>query len=412
MDERRYFYRARTAGGELITAELTAESEIAAAAALKSRGYIPLEIRPVFRRPSRPGERISFALLPRRGVGAKEMAVFCRQMAAMLHAGVTLSDALKTLTDQQAGGRLKSILRQAREEIRKGSSFSAALEKHGRGLGEFLVNMVRVGEASGALDEVFARLSVHFEKEAKLRQKVASALIYPVILVLVTIVVVGGLVLFVLPQFAEIFARQGARLPLPTRVLLAAGTFLKGNLPAVLPAALGAGALLYRFFTRPRGRLLLDRLSLILPVLKDVQQKVIVARLCRSLQTMLRSGIVLTDALNTARGIVGNSIYKNGLRQITQEIERGRHFSELIAGRPAIFPPFFVQMAVVGEQAGVLEEMLEKTADFYDAEVEHAVERATALIEPLVLIFLGLGVGALVMSIILPLFDTYRLLGK
>lgn len=409
MAEQKFTYRARTTKGEMVNAELVAASEVAAIALLRGRGYIPLEVKAIQQSvASRPLELKIPGLEDKGPVKTKEMVILCRQLAAMFKAGVVLIEALETVGGQQRCKKLKNILNETQQQIRKGSTFSEALKKHTQKLGLFFVNMVKVGESVGQLDQVFERLNTHYQKEMALQQKVKSAMVYPTILTVVCILVVSSIMIFVLPSFAETFARQDKELPLITQILMGSGVFLQQNLVVILVSLGIAGFATKKFARSPAGREFFDGLKLKIPVIKDVQQKALVARFCRSLNTTLSSGMVLTEALAISRKVAGNVVFEKQLEEIESKIRKGRHFAELIAANP-LFPPFLVQMATVGERSGMMDEMMQKTAEFYDEEVKYDVERATALIEPALLIVMGVVVGGIVMAVMLPIFSSYQM---
>jgi len=339
-----------------------------------------------------------------RPVRVRDLAVFCRQFSIMISAGVSVLSCLSVLYEQTNHAKLRDAVKAVRDDVEKGESLSRALAKHPSVFPSMVVNMVEAGEMGGALEEVLSRLADHYEKEHELRQKVVSALAYPTVVASVAAVMGLVLVAFVLPMFESLFAGFGSDLPLPTRILLRVGRFARQYWYVILgvPLVLIVGFVPARRL--PQVRAALDKLSFTVPLIRDLNRKVVVARLCRALGTMIRNGVPMIQALEVSGKISGNSLVEQAVAKAQEEVNRGQVISAPLRDS-GLFPEMVTQMIAVGEETGSLEEVLHKIASFYDMEVENSVKTLTSLIEPAVMLVLAAAIGFVVISVFLPILD-------
>lgn len=341
-------------------------------------------------------------------VGVKDIAVFCRQFYAMLGSGVTIVQCLDILRQQTQKKAFQAVLDRVYESVQKGAPLSEALRRERAHFPSVLIHMVETGEASGNLDAIMDRMAVHFEKEHRLRNKLRTALIYPALLTVVTILVVVFLIVVVMPTFVGLFETSGAALPLPTRMLL--------NLSFALQRywwllGIGVIALIYlfrRYLASAAGRLRFDRALLRVPVVRDVVLKTATARFTRTLSVLLFSGMPLMQGLDVVSDVVGNKYISGSVQAAKEELRRGFSLAAPIR-KMAIFPPMVHSMIAVGEESGTLDDVLEKTANYYDDEVDAALQRLIALFEPMMIIFMALVIGFIVIATLLPMIGMYAL---
>lgn len=402
-------YKAVTPAGEVLEGAMDGADRRAIVERLRDMGYTPLRAveagageaqAAVARRASSP--------LFRRGVSQDEIGVVTREISTLLNAGLPLDRSLEILVGLAESERVAEMLRAVRNEVRGGASLSKALEQQGGVFSRFYVNMIRAGEAGGALGDVLARLAEFMERSKDLKESVKSALIYPAILFFVAVFSVVILLAVVVPQFEPIFAQSGKALPLVTEVVLGAGALMRAWWWAMV---LGAVALVYLVAKRletPEAKLRWDRWLLGLPVAGDLAAKVETARLARTLGTLLRNGVSLVNAIGIVRETMGNTWLAAGLAEVGRELKTGRGF-----GKPMMetrrFPAFAVHMIMVGEETGRLDRMLLDVADVYDREVARAVKRALALLEPVMIVGLAGVVGAVILSILAAMLSIYDL---
>ncbi len=342
------------------------------------------------------------------GVKQKEIAIFTRQFSVMIDAGLPLVQCLEILGSQQKNRVFQKVLFQVRQDVESGSTLSDSLRKHPKVFNDLFCNMIAAGESGGILDTILQRLSAYIEKAVKLKAAVRSAMIYPVAVITIAIGVVVIILWKVIPTFAMLFEGLGATLPLPTRITIAASNFLGRYMPVII---LGMGALAFflaRYYKTYKGRRQIDAFILKLPVLGDLMRKIAVARFCRTLGTLIQSGVPILEGLEITARTSGNSIVEDAIMATRKSIEEGK----TIAGpleETGVFPSMVVQMISVGEQTGALDAMLSKIADFYEDEVDEAVANLMALLEPVMILFLGIMIGGIVISMYMPMFS---LIGK
>lgn len=405
-----YQYKAVTPTGEVLEGAMDAPSQKGVVERLRDMGYLPLKAveagsgAAVSSAARRPATRKLF----RKGVSQDEVAVLTREVATLLNAGLPLDRSLEILVGLAEDEQVASVLRAVRNEVRGGASLSKALDAQGGVFSRFYVNMVRAGEAGGALGDVLARLADFMERAKELRESVKSALIYPVILLSVAFLSVVVLLAVVVPQFEPIFEQSGKALPWITSAVLGAGAFMRGYWWALVLGAVAAIYLVSKRLESPQVRLAWDRYVLRLPILGDLAAKVETARLARTLGTLLRNGVALVSALPIARETMDNSYLAAGLSEAGRELKTGRGFAKPLH-ETRRFPPFAVHMIQVGEETGRLDRMLLDVADVYDREVARAVKRALALLEPMLILFLTAVVGTVILSILAAMLSVYDL---
>ncbi len=392
-----FTYTVRTPAGATQRGQIDAADRRAAALALRQRQLIVTSLR------ARPRElSINLPGLTG-GVAVKDLVVFTRQFATMISSGLPLVQCLDTLGRQTPNKRLAEIIMQVKADVEAGASFTEALRKQPRVFGDFYVNMVEAGEAGGALDTILTRLAVYLEKARALRGKVKGAMAYPAAIVAVAVLVMVFMLLYVIPIFADLFESFGGALPAPTRLVMA----LSSGVKAVILYVIAAAALVwaFRWFRgTARGRRLVDTALLKAPVFGSLIEKVAVASFARTLGTLVSSGVPILDGLAITARITGNKVMEDAVLTAIERIKQGSTIAEPLRDQP-VFAPMVVQMIEVGENAGALDAMLNKIADFYDDEVNHAVEALTSLLEPLLMVVLGALIGFMLIAMYLPIFE-------
>jgi len=341
-------------------------------------------------------------------ITAKDLAIFTRQFSVMIEAGLPLVQSLEILAGQQASPGFSNVLSGVRSSVESGATLANALREYPRVFDPLFTNMVEAGEAGGILDAIFQRLSGYIEKAVKLKSAVKSALIYPTSVMVIATGVIFLLLWKVVPIFANLFAGMGVEMPLPTRIVIGLSHFV-GSFAWLM--VLGVGIFVYllkRYYRTPQGRLAIDALILKIPVLGNVMRKISVARFTRTLGTLLSSGVPMLEAMNITAYTSGNAVVENAILRVRKAVETGRTVVDPLR-ECGVFPNMVVQMVGVGEHTGGLDNMLGKIADFYEEEVDVAVADLLAAMEPMIIVFLGLVVGGIVISMYLPLFS---LIGK
>ncbi len=401
-----FTYKVRDKQGSLKTGRLEAESQAQVASSLRAMGYVPISI---VQTNTGLGRGISLGRLGRTRVGLKDLAVFARQFATMVDGGLSLLRALNILTEQTQNKELARVLGEVRSAVEAGNSLSSSMAKHGHVFPPLMVNMTRAGEVGGFLDSVMLQIAANYEAEVKLRGKVKSAMTYPVVVLCIVVLAVLGMLLFIVPTFAGLFDSLGGTLPAPTRVLVALSAGLK---VAVVPGLVlvVAGLALWKKVKRdPRVRAVVDPLKLRLPVFGGLFRKIALARFARNLGTMMSSGVPILQSLDIVAETTGNVVLERATRAVQESVRAGEALAAPLVQHP-VFPPMVVQMMAVGEETGALDTMLGKIAEFYDQEVEATTESLTALIEPLMIAFLGGIVGSMIIALYLPIFRIFDLI--
>jgi len=400
-----FAYRGRSQTGQMVAGRMEANTTEAVIAQLRQQRVFPISVKPQ----PKPIE----LRLPGFGgkVKEKDLTVFTRQLATMIDAGLPLVQCLETLASQQPNKQFKKTLTEIREGVEGGATFAAALKRHTAAFDSLYVNMVEAGEAGGLLDTILNRLAVYIEKAMTLRRKVKGALIYPSTIVVVAITVVIFLLTFVIPTFAKFFEGARVPLPLPTQIVMALSRFVQAHLLAGLGLFVAGIAGIRFSYGTEKGRKTIDALFLRIPVFGALFRKVAVARFTRTLGTLIASGVPILDGLDITAKTAGNKIVEEAIMKTRASIAEGKTIAAPLQSS-GVFPPMVVQMISVGEQSGALDSMLEKIADFYDAEVDQAVANLTALIEPILMVFLGVVVGGIIVAMYLPIFKLVTVIGR
>jgi type IV pilus assembly protein PilC len=356
------------------------------------------------------GKEIKFALPFKKKVKQRSIAIFTRQLATMIDAGLPLVQSLEILSSQQEHNLFKNIIREIREDVEGGSTFAAALKRHPGTFDDLYTNLVVAGEEGGILDTILIRLASYIEKAEALRKKVKSALVYPSAIVGVAVIVVMILMIFVIPVFETMFSSAGQTLPLPTLIVLTMSKLIKKYVVIIIPLCILIFFLLKKYHQTENGRALMDSLLLKLPVFGPLFQKIAVARFSRTLGTLVSSGVPILDGLTIVSKTSGNKTIETAILSARTSIREGETIAEPL-GRSGMFPPMVIQMISVGESTGALDSMLSKIADFYEEEVDVAVGNLTSLLEPLLMVFLGVVIGGVVISMYLPIFQMASAVG-
>ena len=392
-----YLWTGKNRKGETQKGEMEAANENAVRNHLTRLKITPVRIK---KKPKDLLENVSF-LQP--GVKQNDVILFCRQFSTMIDAGLPIIQCLDILHSQQEKPTFKKMLKSIKENVESGSTLAEALKAYPKHFDDLFVNMVHAGEMGGILDTILRRLSAYMEKAANLKRKVKGAMTYPIVTLLIAIVVLAVILIFVIPVFEEMFSDFGSALPAPTKLVVAMSNFAKANFGYVFIALILFGFAFRRFYRTEKGRVLVDRTVLRLPVFGDLLRKVAVAKFTRTLGTMLSSGVAILEALDIVGKTAGNKTIEAALYKTRSGISEGRTMADPLA-ESGVFPSMVCQMISVGEATGALDAMLGKIADFYDEEVDQAVENLTALIEPFMLVFLGVTIGGLVVAMYLPIF--------
>ena len=393
-----YKWVAVTRKGRTLKGEIEAADERIARLQLKRRN---LTVKKIKQKPKDLFENVSF-LQPR--VTKKDIVVFTRQFSTMIDAGLPLVQGLTILAEQSDNRTFKNILKEVTKDVEGGSTLAEALKKHPKVFDDLFVNLVAAGEVGGILDTILQRLAAYIEKAEKLRAKIKGAMTYPIVVMCIAILVIAVILIFVIPVFEDMFASVGSALPAPTQLVVNLSRFVKGNILYIIGAivAMAWGFRVYR--KSEKGRKQTDALALKLPIFGPLLKKVAVARFTRTLGTMISSGVPILDALEIVAKTSGNKVLEEVILEVRGSIAEGQTIAEPLS-ETDIFPSMVIQMISVGEATGALDTMLEKIADFYDDEVDTAVEALTSMLEPMLMVFLGGSIGGLVIAMYLPIFQ-------
>ena len=397
-----FAFSGRTRGGQTISGERLADSADAAVALLRREQILVSKIEAA--KPKGKAEGKGFRLAGPRAVPSKNLAVFTRQFSVMIDAGLPLVQCLDILGKQEPDKRFSATILKVREEVESGASLADAMKKFPKTFDDLFTNMVAAGEAGGILDTILKRLATYIEKNVKLKAQVKSAMIYPVAVLIIAALVVAVILWKVIPTFATLFAGLGAQLPLPTRIVIWMSNQMIVFMPLLVVGIFVGAFALRQYYATYRGRRVIDGLLLRVPILGMILRKVAVARFCRTLSTLLSSGVPILDGLAITGRTAGNAIVEDAIMSTRASIERG----ETVAGplqATKVFPPMVTQMIGVGEATGALDMMLSKIADFYEDEVDTAVAGLLTLLEPVMIAVLGVIVGGIVISMYLPIFS-------
>ncbi|MGI9141477.1 MAG: type II secretion system F family protein [Gemmatimonadaceae bacterium] len=388
-----FTYTARATNGDLKTATIEAASRDAVIAQLRKMRLAVVKIDENAQKSTKKGS-----------VKIRDIVVFTRQFSTMVNAGLPLVQALDILAKQTENKTLSSITRQVMFDVESGYTLADSMAKHPRAFTPLYTNMVAAGEAGGILDVILNRLAFFLEKNDKLIRKVKGAMIYPTSILAVAVGAIAILLIFVIPTFEDMFASVGVPLPFPTRVVIGMSKGLQSYWWAIIAFAVGAFFVLKRYYASPNGKLAIDRLLLKLPVLGDVLRKSSVSRFTRTLGTLVASGVSILEGLEITARTAGNRVVQDAIMASRASIAGGETIAAPLA-KSGVFPPMVISMISVGESTGGLDEMLSKIADFYDDEVDAAVGGLLSLLEPMMIVFLGVAVGGMIMAMYLPIFD-------
>jgi type IV pilus assembly protein PilC len=398
-----FAYSGRTFAGQSVNGERAAETMDAAVSALRREQIMVTRITPT-KAKADGGATAEKAGITGKKVKAKNLAVFTRQFSVMIDAGLPLVQCLDILGTQEEDKNFAAVILQTRTDVESGASLADAMRRHPKTFDSLFTNMIAAGEAGGILDTILKRLATYIEKAVKLSGQVKSAMIYPIAVIVIASGVVGVILWKVIPTFAALFSGLGADLPLPTRVVIA----LSDNLVRFFPfLALGGAAIAYAFrtyYATPKGKRVVDAVMLRLPILGNILRKIAVARFCRTLSTLISSGVPILDGLEITARTAGNTIIEDAVMVTRTSIERGETISVPLK-ETKVFPPMVTQMIGVGEATGALDTMLAKIADFYEEEVDTAVAGLLTLLEPVMIAILGVVVGGIVIAMYMPIFD-------
>jgi type IV pilus assembly protein PilC len=394
-----FVYQGRSANG-MQNGEIEASDRSAAVGELRRRAILVTKIA------EKTAPKVTFKFGGK--VNDKEMAIFTRQFSTMIDAGLPLVQCLNILAEQSESKTLRSVTGQVARNVEAGSTLADALRRHPRTFDDLFTNLVEVGEAGGILDVVLQRLSAYIEKAAALKRKVKAAMVYPSAIIGVAIMVVIFMLTFVIPTFAQMFKDLGADLPLPTKVVLWLSTFVRSYILLIIAGMVGCVLALRSYYRTEGGRATIDALMLKLPIFGTLIRKVAVARFTRTLGTLVQSGVPILDGLRITARTAGNKVVEKAVLQCRAAVTEGKTLAEPLRVS-GVFPPMVTQMISVGEQTGALDAMLSKIADFYDDEVDTAVSTLTSLLEPIMIVFLGVVVGGLVVAMYLPIFKLVTL---
>ncbi|MBU3196308.1 type II secretion system F family protein [Clostridium algidicarnis] len=395
-----YKYKAMNTEGQRIEGTYSGDSKEAVMDMIKSNSYYPLKVEEL-------REKTNLDIGRFKKVSTKDISIFCRQFYTMLDAGSSINSSLHILALQLPNKKLKEAIALVEDEVRKGSTLSEAMSNQQEVFPELLVSMVETGEVSGNLDSVMLRMSKHYEKENRINNKIKSAMIYPLVLAVVAISVIVFILAFIMPMFVDMFKDGGIELPLSTRILLSASNGIKSHGILILIILILIGFFINYYFKSESGKEFSSKFKLAFPVIKRLNQKIIVSRFTRTLSTVLASGIPLVQALQVVNGVIGNRVAERELEIVKDKVIKGEGLAEPIA-ESKIFPVMLSSMIKIGEESGSLDDILNKTADFYDEELENEIQTATALIEPIMIAVMGLILGFIIISIITPVFGMYN----
>jgi type IV pilus assembly protein PilC len=380
-----------------------ADTMDAAVSALRREQIMVTRITPAAARAKAEGAARKLGKIGKK-VAAKNLAVFTRQFSVMIDAGLPLVQCLDILGTQEEDRNFAAVILQTRSDVESGASLADAMRKHPKTFDSLFTNMVAAGEAGGILDTILKRLATYIEKAVKLSSQVKSAMIYPVAVIVIAGLVVTAILWKVIPTFAQLFSSLGADLPVPTQIVIGLSNNLVKYFPFLIVALVGGSFAFNRYYATDAGRHVIDRVMLKLPVLGDILRKIAVARFCRTLATLISSGVPILDGLEITARTSGNAVVEDAIMATRKSIERGETIAAPLKDTK-VFPPMVTQMISVGEATGALDTMLAKIADFYEEEVDTAVAGLLTLLEPIMIAFLGLVVGGIVIAMYLPIFD-------
>ena len=398
-----YTYTARTPSGDIQNGEVDVQSREEVVSYLRRNRMVPVKVE---EKKGAPGGGFSLGT----GIQTRDIVIFTRQFATMINSGLPLVQSLDILAKQSENKALRKVIEEILYDVESGQTLADAIGKHPKVFTDLYKNMVAAGEAGGILDTILLRLATFLEKADALKRKIKGAMIYPAVIFTVAGAAVSVLLIFVIPTFQEMFASAGVQLPMPTLIVIGLSEFLQAYWWGVFGAIIAFLVLIRQWYKTPGGQLVLDKLILNVPILGPLQRKAAIARFTRTLGTLVSSGVSILDGLEITARTAGNRVIHDAIMESRTSIAGGETISEPLK-KSGVFPPMVVQMINVGEQTGGLDEMLTKIADFYDEEVDAAVEALLSALEPIMIVFLGVVVGGMIIAMYLPIFDMVNAAG-
>lgn len=392
-----FVYKGRNRLGRRVKGDFDAPTLDMAEGTLRRKGFTQFTVKP------KPKDILEGTFLEGK-VRDRDMVIFSRQFSTMINAGVPILQSLQIMCEQTENKVLRRILYTVRNDIEGGNSLFEALREHPKVFSDLYANMVNAGETGGVLDVILLRLAEYLEKAARLKARVKSAMVYPAVVVAVAVAVIAIILIFVIPIFETMFADFGAALPLPTQIVINMSRFIQDNIWWIFGGLIAFAVIAKRLYRLERVKIMVDFWLLTLPVFGPLMRKVAVARFGRTLSTMVSSGVPILNALDIVAKTSGNKTVELGVLEAKKSIAEGQTLADPLEAT-GVFPPMVIQMIAIGESTGSLDHMLAKVADFYDSEVDIAVETLTSLLEPMMIVFLGVVVGGLVVSMYLPIFQ-------
>ena len=403
-----YAYKVRDRAGKVVSGSLDADNTALVANKLRQMGYVPISID----KKAAVGIKTEITIPGfSNRVKLKEVAVFSRQFATMINAGLTLLRSLSILVTQTENKHFANVIDQVRVDIESGSSLSQALGRHPKQFNRLYVAMIRAGETGGNLDRTLTDLASTIEKQVELRGKIRSAMTYPIVVLTLVLGILTAMLVFIVPVFKKMYAELGGKLPPATQLLIAISNVVVHLFPFLIVGAILAVVGFKKWIARPKGRAIWDRAKLRIPVLGQLVRKTAMARFASTLSTLLSSGVPILESMEITGDTVSNTVVADGVHAIADGAKRGESMTRPLADHP-VFPPMVVQMMAVGEETGALDALLAKVATFYEQEVAATVDALTSLLEPVLIVILGSAVGSMVISLYLPMFDIIKLVGN
>jgi type IV pilus assembly protein PilC len=405
MAQSTFAYRVKTRDGRTMTGSLVADGAGAVASTLQKQGLIPLDIK----KESKVSMKMEFNIKPKK-VKLKDLAIFSRQFATMISGGLTLLRALTILSEQTENPLLAQTIKHVSDDVEGGASLSEAMTKYPKAFNQLYVSLVRAGETGGQLETVLTRVADTYEAEYKLRQKVKSAMTYPVVVAFIAISLLIVMLIFIVPTFAAMFEDLGGKLPLPTQILVTMSENSRVLVPLFI-IGIVAARIIYKKLRKSneKAALFFDKVKLKIPVFGELFRKIAMSRFTRTLSLLLRAGVPVLQSLEITGKATGNEVLNAASLDIREAVRQGESMASPLENHP-IFPPMVIQMISVGEDTGALDSMLDKISDFYDQEVESMTESLTSLIEPIMIAVLGGIVGGMVIALYMPMFKIFELI--
>ncbi|MBS3908303.1 MAG: type II secretion system F family protein [Actinobacteria bacterium] len=398
-----FAYKVRDSKGNLLKGQIDGDGVTMVATKLRQMGYVVIELK----EKGLAQKEINLPFSNR--VKPKDLTIFSRQFATMINAGLSLTRCLNILAEQTESKALKKVIASVLEDVERGKALSDAMAKHTSAFPPIFINLVRAGETGGVLDEVLLRVADHFEKEASIKSKIKSAMAYPAAMFTFSMVITFVLITFIVPLFVAMFEDMGGNLPLPTKVLLTLSNFIRSSWFILIPAVIAAIYFLRVYSKTEKGRENIDNLKLRLPIAGVLVRKMSISRFTRTFGTLLSSGVPILVALDIVAESSGNAIVSAAVKRTRVSIKEGETIAKPLAA-DKVFPPMVVQMIAIGEETGALDSMLSKIADFYDEEVSNMVDALTSIIEPLMIIVMGLIIGGIIVALYMPMFQIITLI--